>query len=64
MADVRVRQAVEDTVMFKLLTPQATEWVNENVIEDHERAGDLLLVDPRYADEIRYGMEEDGLEVD
>lgn len=62
MADVSTNR-VANLVLFKVLSPQASEWVTDNVIEEHERRGAYVLVEPQYAEEIIHGMLEEGLEV-
>ena len=64
MTDVSIRQTGDGTVRFNLLTPLASEWVESNIIEEHDLVDNVLYVEPRFASEIRFGMEEDGLEVD
>lgn len=48
---------------FELLTSEAREWVDQNVSEDAQFFGGALMVEPRYAQDIAAGMQNDGLEV-
>lgn len=48
-------------VGFTLLSDAAREWAEENLPEDAPRMGPTIYVEHRYADDIRNGMEGDGL---
>ncbi len=50
--------------LFHLLTPVATALVKENVQGDAQFFGNALVVEPRYADSLIYGMAGDGLDVE
>jgi hypothetical protein len=44
------------------LTQDAADWIDENVAtEDWQWMGGALAIEPRYAGELLYGMQEDGL---
>lgn len=47
-------------VLVRPLTESATTWLNENVQEDAQWYGGCLVVEPRYFDELMYGMTTDG----
>ena len=49
-------------VMVTPLTPEATEWVDENVgLESWQWLGGSFSCEPRYVDRLIEGMEDDGL---
>ena len=50
-------------ILFRLLTPAATDFVDENVSEDAQFLGNALAVEPRYAQNLAEGMIEAGLAV-
>lgn len=50
-------------MLFRLLTPAATEFVDEHVSEDAQFFGGALCVEPRYAQDLAEGMIEAGLAV-
>jgi hypothetical protein len=50
-------------VLFHLNTPQASQWVEENVAGEAQFFGTALVVEPRYVAALLAGMREDGLEV-
>jgi hypothetical protein len=51
--------------MFRPISAQAKTWVEENVeLEGWQWIGPAFAVETRYADELRYGMEDAGLSVD
>mgnify|MGYP004456135767 CR=1 FL=1 len=43
------------------ITPEAKEWIEENVSEDSQWLGNGLAVEPRYLSDLVSGMSEDGL---
>jgi hypothetical protein len=49
--------------LFRLLTPAATEFVDENVSEDAQFLGNALAVEPRCAQDLAQGMIDAGLAV-
>ena len=63
MADVKIEDC-GSIVMFDPVTPEAKEWVDENVgLESWQWLGNRFSVDHRYADNLIEGMTGDGLEV-
>lgn len=50
-------------MLFRLLTPAATDFVDENVSEDAQFLGNALAVEPRYAQDLAQGMIDAGLAV-
>jgi hypothetical protein len=50
-------------ILFRLLTPAANQWVDENVSEDAQFFGGALVVEPRYARDLISGIVADGLVV-
>lgn len=50
-------------MLFRLLTPEAIKWVDENVSEDAQFFGGGLCVEPRYAQDLAQGMIDAGLTV-
>jgi hypothetical protein len=48
---------------FELLSPEAREWVEQNVSDDAQFFGGALMVEPRYAQDLAQGMLNDGLGV-
>ena len=46
------------------LTPCATQWIQENILEESQSFGDALVVEPRYIEVLVQGMVNDGLEVE
>jgi len=61
-ADVHI---VDDgsIVLFHLNTPDAAQWVEENVTKEAQYLGTALVVEPRYVEALIVGMAGDGLEV-
>ena len=49
--------------LFRLNSPAAKAWVDENVGGDVQWFGGALVVEPRYAHDLAGGMLGDGLEV-
>jgi len=43
------------------ITPEAKEWIEENVSEDSQWLGNGLAVESRYLSDLVSGMSEDGL---
>jgi len=43
------------------ITPEAKEWIEENVSEDSQWLGNGLAVEARYLSDLVSGMSEDGL---
>jgi hypothetical protein len=50
-------------LLFRLLSPSAKSWVDQNVQEDAQFFGGALVVEPRYARNLIQGMRESGLGV-
>jgi hypothetical protein len=50
-------------VLFHLNTPEASQWVEENVAGEAQFFGTGLVVEPRYVAALVAGMREAGLEV-
>jgi hypothetical protein len=50
-------------VLFHLNTPEAAQWVEENVAGEAQFFGPALVVEPRYVAALVAGMREAGLEV-
>lgn len=50
-------------MLFRLLTPAAQEWVDDNVADDAQFLGNGLAVEPRYAENLASGMIDAGLAV-
>ena len=48
-------------VLFHLNTPEASQWVEENVTAEAQFFGTALVVEPRYVAALVAGMREDGL---
>ncbi len=49
-------------LLFRLLSPSAKSWVDQNVQTDAQFFGGALVVEPRYAENLVRGMRESGLE--
>jgi hypothetical protein len=48
-------------VLIRPLTPQASEWIEENVfIEDWQRFGGAVACEPRYVEPLAIGLHEQG----
>lgn len=63
MADIRIEN--HGTIfLFHMLTPTATEWVDNNVGGTTLYLGNALAVEPRCVEALAAGMIENGLEVD
>ncbi len=50
-------------ILFRLLTPAASQWVDENVSDDAQFFGGALVVEPRYARDLIDGIVAAGLAV-
>ncbi len=50
-------------ILFRLLSPEAKQWVDDNVTEDAQFFGGALVVEPRYARDLIDGLIADGLAV-
>ena len=50
-------------LLFRLLSPSAKSWVDQNVQEDAQFFGGALIVEPRHAQNLIEGMRESRLEV-
>lgn len=51
-------------VILQILTPEAEAWCDEHLPDDVVRWGrNGVVVEPRYVDDIVFGMESDGLTV-
>jgi hypothetical protein len=49
--------------LFRLLSPEAKQWVDENVSDDAQFFGGALVVEPRYARDLLDGIVAAGLAV-
>lgn len=50
-------------VLVRPLSDAAKAWVDEHIPNDAQWFGNAFAVEPRYLDEIVFGMEQDGLNV-
>ncbi len=50
-------------ILFHLNTPDAAQWVEENVTKAAQYFGTALVVEPRYVEALVAGMRGDRLEV-
>jgi len=65
MVDVTVEEHGESLFLFRVATPEAQEWFDENVqTEPHSWWGNLLAVDPRHASNLAQGLRDAGFEVE
>jgi hypothetical protein len=61
--DVIIIRAFPSLYHFHLLTPVARRWVKKNVSKDREMVGNVLKVERKFAWDIAYGMDCDGLRI-
>jgi len=61
--DVIIIRAFPSLYHFHLVTPAARRWVKKNVKEHHDRIVKVLEVERKFASDIAYGMNCDGLRV-
>ena len=54
---------VPSLYLFYLVTPAARKWVKRNVSKDREMVGNVLKVERKFAADIAYGMDSDGLRI-
>jgi hypothetical protein len=47
--------------LFRLMTPEAHGWVDQNVSDDRQMLGNGLAVEARFVADLAAGMEADGL---
>lgn len=50
--------------LIEPLTPQATEWLNDNLGEEAQRWGNAVAVEPRYVPELIERLRAEGFDVD
>lgn len=51
--------------LFQPNTQIAVDWIRENVqTEETQFMGHALVVEPRYAEDLAFGMQSEGLEVE
>ena len=63
MVDIKVENH-GSIILFTPLTTKAKRWVNENLpLESWQWLGKSFAVEPRYADDLVSGMQNDGLKV-
>lgn len=58
--DVTVSQDAS-LFLFRLNTQRARDWAKDNVADDAQYFGGALVVEPRYAYTLAYGMADAGL---
>lgn len=64
VVDIRIEDH-GSIILFRALTPEAREWINEHVQpEGWQWLGNGLSVEPRYVDDLRSGMIDDCLVVE
>jgi hypothetical protein len=61
--DVIVIRAFPSLYHFHLVTPAARRWVKKNVSKDREMVGNVLKVERKFAWDVAYGMDCDGLRI-
>ena len=61
--DVIIIRAFPSLYHFHLVTPAARRWVKKNVSKDREMVGSILKVERKFASDIAYGMDCDGLRI-
>jgi hypothetical protein len=61
--DVIIIRAFPSLYHFHLVTPAARKWVKKNVSKDREMVGNVLKVERRFAWDLAYGMDCDGLRI-
>jgi hypothetical protein len=50
--------------LFRPMTPDATEWIEQNVVGERQWFGNALAVECRYAADLADGMRRDGLRLE
>jgi hypothetical protein len=61
--DVEVHYDGSSLVLFEPKTESAHDWIADHLPEDVQFWAGSVVVEWRYADDIAYGMRNDGLEV-
>jgi hypothetical protein len=61
--DVIIIRAFPSLYHFHLVTPEARRWVKKNVKKDREMVGNVLKVERKFASDVAYGMDCDGLRI-
>jgi len=61
--DVIIIRAFPSLYVFYLVTLAARKWVQKNVSKDREMVGNVLKVERKFAADIAYGMDSDGLRI-
>jgi hypothetical protein len=61
--DVIIIRAFPSLYHFHLVTPAARRWVKENVEDQHGKTVKVLEVERKFASDVAYGMDCDGLRI-
>ena len=61
--DVTIIRAFPSLYLFHLVTPAARKWVKKNVKEHHDKSVKVVEVERKFAWDIAYGMDCDGLRI-
>ena len=61
--DVIIIRAFPSLYLFHLVTPAARKWVRKNVKEHHDKSVKVVEVERKFAWDIAYGMDCDGLRI-
>jgi hypothetical protein len=61
--EVIIIRAFPSLYHFHLVTPAGRRWVKKNVSKDREMVGNVLKVERKFAWDIAYGMDCDGLRI-
>ena len=61
--DVIIIRAFSSLYLFHLVTPAARRWVKKNVKEHHDKSVKVVEVERKFAWDIAYGMDCDGLRI-
>jgi hypothetical protein len=61
--DVIIIRAFPSLYHFHLVTPAARKWVKENIKDRHGKAIKVLEVERKFAWDVAYGMDLDGLRI-
>ena len=61
--DVIIIRAFPSFYLFHLVTPAARKWVKKNVKEHHDKSVKVVEVERKFAWDIAYGMDCDGLRI-
>jgi hypothetical protein len=61
--DVIIIRAFPSLYHFHLVTPAARRWVKQNVKEQHDKTVKMLEVERKFARDVAYGMDCDGLRI-